>query len=385
MSAGSYAEINIFCIILITVFLYKIESNSYMKRKHHMLSMVIIDLILLFVFDMVWVLIDGGAFDSGISMNYFVNMGYFIATAVGAFLYYIYCLHIQGSVLIRNRNLLAIGALPCIALVVLAISSPLHHILFYIDENNVYHRGDFNFLSSVIANAYFLTTTAVSLVNAAKKENKSLRNLYLSFGFFAFLPIAGVLLQFWLPGYSMISVSMTLGILIIYLQILDSQVVVDRLTLLYNSNWFYRNNILNPIINEPGIPDKNFILLLDIDGLKLINESRGYVEGDRALALVSKVLLSLDKSANGMGDFTPVRYGDDEFLVICELNDSTDMNIVTEYIYSELTRLCTAEGLGYKFDVSIGYAPYKSTKDDVDLVIEAADANMFNNKKLKRY
>lgn len=384
MVAGLYTEINLFCMLILLVFFIKIETSVFMKRRHHLLAVDIVCLSALFIFDLLWALLDGGMIPASIPFNYFVNIGYFTASGVGAFVYYLYCLGIQNSRLVKDRKAVLISSIPCILLIVIACLSPINKALFYIDESNVYHRGPFYISNVIIVYTYFLSTSVISLISAQKKENRSLKNLYYSFAVFALLPLTGVLIQIFLPGYPVSAIAMTLGIFIIYLQILDSQVVVDRLTLLYNRNWFYRNHQVNPLINSVDGSDRNFLLILDIDGLGRINEKYGIVEGDNTLKNVAKVLRKLDKSSTGMGDFTPVRYGDDEFMVICELNSKSDMNMVSDFIHRELTNIQLISNSGYKFDVSIGYAPYKTDITDIQELVDEADNNMFLVKKSKR-
>jgi len=75
------------------------------------------------------------------------------------------------------------------------------------------------------------------------------------------------------------------------------------------------------------------IIMLDLDGLKKINDSSGYSAGDRALSQLGKVLKKATRFNDSIG-----RYGGDEFIIILPQTDSTGVKNVADRIIELLNR-----------------------------------------------
>lgn len=115
------------------------------------------------------------------------------------------------------------------------------------------------------------------------------------------------------------------------------------------------------------------VVVLDIDGLKAINDNYGHHCGDEAIKTVGKCL----NMAFGDTDFC-VRMGGDEF-VIFSYNDVSG-NI------AEFSRLLETESyyLEYPLSVSIGITTYDEKKDDgIDSLIKRGDKLMYTKKKAR--
>src|SRR5207237_1373939 len=89
-----------------------------------------------------------------------------------------------------------------------------------------------------------------------------------------------------------------------------SMAVSDPLTGLAN----YRRliSVLEAELDRSRRTQRPFcVLLLDMDGLKLINDQYGHLTGSRALVRIGKVLRSHSRAID-----TPARYGGDEFALV---------------------------------------------------------------------
>ena len=92
----------------------------------------------------------------------------------------------------------------------------------------------------------------------------------------------------------------------------------DFLTGLYNRETFEKEfeNFVNKNIN----PDKkSFLIILDLDNFKKVNDSLGHIIGDRVLEEASNVLKSNLKSSDIIG-----RLGGDEFIILIKNLDSLE-------------------------------------------------------------
>ena len=75
------------------------------------------------------------------------------------------------------------------------------------------------------------------------------------------------------------------------------------------------------------------ILMMDVDGFKLFNETYGHHAGDNVLRQVAQVLMRTCRTADIVG-----RYGGDEFMVILPETDREGAAFMANRILEELSR-----------------------------------------------
>lgn len=121
------------------------------------------------------------------------------------------------------------------------------------------------------------------------------------------------------------------------------------------------------------------IVMLDVNNLKVVNDSMGHETGDMLLKQSSEFI----KAAFDAKDTSYYRIGGDEFVVITENNFESSLQIYNESI-DKLTRLCQNynNSLQHKFNISIA-AGFCDTGEasDISEAYRIADARMYENKK----
>ena len=153
----------------------------------------------------------------------------------------------------------------------------------------------------------------------------------------------------------------------------------DHLTGLANRALFL-DYLRQGIENAKKYEKKLGILMIDMDGLKYINDIHGHRLGDAAL----KEIATRIKSSTRQEDLV-ARLGGDEFAVIL----TTVAN--QELAKTAMNRIAEACGLPFVFEnislkigASIGLALYPSDSLKVEDLIEHADLNMYVNKRAKK-
>jgi len=117
------------------------------------------------------------------------------------------------------------------------------------------------------------------------------------------------------------------------------------------------------------------LLMLDIDGLKRVNDSQGHPAGDRVLV---QVALAVRRSIRSVD--TPARIGGDEFCVLAP--DQTAAAAeglgerLSEAVAAETTGAAGEEGIG----ISIGVVSCPEHGEDADSLLESADQAMYRAK-----
>jgi diguanylate cyclase (GGDEF)-like protein len=143
--------------------------------------------------------------------------------------------------------------------------------------------------------------------------------------------------------------------------------VTDPLTGLAN----YRRllDAFDTEITRYGRTGRSFaLLLLDLDGLKKINDAHGHLVGSRALCRVANIL-----RIHCRGIDTAARYGGDEFVLVLPETDSEAAQRVAERI-SERLRNDSEEP---SISVSSGTAIYPQHGATIDELFGAADRTLY--------
>lgn len=149
---------------------------------------------------------------------------------------------------------------------------------------------------------------------------------------------------------------------------LKQSAYTDRLTGLPNRNKF---NLEFPKTIETAsfCGNKLAILLIDIDNMKNINDSKGNKEGDKILQNVAEILNQFNKNR-----IYAYRYGDDEFIVIIERFDSIDTLInITDTIFESFVL--------QDIKISGGISVYPENSEEPEDLIRFADIAMHVAKK----
>jgi diguanylate cyclase (GGDEF)-like protein len=149
-----------------------------------------------------------------------------------------------------------------------------------------------------------------------------------------------------------------------------SMAVSDPLTGLAN----YRRliSVLEAELDRSRRTQRPFsIVLLDMDGLKTINDRFGHLTGSRALVRLGKILRNHSRAID-----TPARYGGDEFaLVLPEAGPEIATRVV-----SRIRERLAGENEPPPLSVSAGVAAYPEDGDTPEKLLAAADRALYRMK-----
>jgi diguanylate cyclase (GGDEF)-like protein len=121
------------------------------------------------------------------------------------------------------------------------------------------------------------------------------------------------------------------------------------------------------------------VMLVDLDDFKRLNDARGHIVGDHALAAIAGRLRTSVR-----GSDTVARFGGDEFVVLAgELDRPEDAGMIAEKIADMVSVPLPVDGATERIGCSIGISVYPDDADTAEALIERADRAMYAAKSAK--
>jgi len=151
----------------------------------------------------------------------------------------------------------------------------------------------------------------------------------------------------------------------------------DTLTGLYN-----RRYLLEELDREFARVNRNesslSLIMMDMDGLKAINDRFGHIGGDIVLRELGRII-----KRNSRASDVAARWGGDEFVLLAPDTDSNRAYIIGERIRSQVER-CRPKIVSGKISISVcvGIASYPAHASSVTELIKISDQSMYNAKGL---
>ncbi|WP_322923742.1 ATP-binding protein [Paenibacillus campi] len=136
-----------------------------------------------------------------------------------------------------SRWLLIAVCIPLVVNMLFAVTSPFTHILFVIDDNNVYSRGPYFGMMLLCCYCYLVYCLLMVVI----KRNELQSNELMVALFAALLPVVAGTLQSLFYGMSLIWISLSFSLLIAYINLQNEQVYRELKTLDRMKNEFLAN------------------------------------------------------------------------------------------------------------------------------------------------
>ena len=225
-----------------------------------------------------------------------------------------------------------------------------------------------------IPSAYTIFAFIFAVILAVRAKTRSAKIKFIQLSIYPWVLMTSAILQVYIPQIPIICLTSVLLILTLYISKTQSQVSTDALTGINNRSALVR------YIGEYNQYNTTYVLMIDVDKFKLINDNFGHVEGDKALIVLANALKT--SLINIKEKSFLARYGGDEFIIILSSNEEFDVDSIVENIHNEIT-LTHSVTKKYKLSVSIGYSKF-GKGDSILNVIEDADEKMYMIKAAKK-
>lgn len=160
-----------------------------------------------------------------------------------------------------------------------------------------------------------------------------------------------------------------------YEKIIEHEAFFDNLTGLPNRRSLeIKLNSLGEVIDKAN--ESGYVMLLDLDNFKNINDSLGYRYGDELLKMIADMLKKFDK----LGVYA-YRFGGDEFALVIPTSDEKVVASILDELFRRFSMEWTIFDDKYFCTVSIGYVKYPKNGTDCNSLMTKADMALYSAKK----
>lgn len=283
---------------------------------------------------------------------------------VGIGIIYLILLHIDRKT--KGLHMILFWVLSVVEMVLLIVNL-FEPIVFEIDENNVYHRGDYYILFVVLG--FVLVFYGYTYYMIAKLRNPSLR--YFPVMEFLAPVVVGNIVQMKIYGISLLPISFAVAFAAITIALQNECIYIDKLTGVYNryeldkilKRRHYRRN------------EKLIAMMLDLNDFKSINDTYSHEEGDQALISFAKALMEAIGSEGLV-----IRFAGDEFIILIPVFKPVTIDDYKDRIHRKLDEYNETSGKPYKLSAAIGGRLFDPHAESTSGIVNEIDSMMYKDK-----
>jgi diguanylate cyclase (GGDEF)-like protein len=359
-------------IILVSLILFYVLGQGGRRQAQDSLFVaLLVSTFLIIVFEFFVDVFSGSSFYGSRFIIIFSTYVFYIINPFPSVFYLLYLHQLHRRWTRIPRTIAVIAFTPAILGLILTTVSLFNGMIYSIDAHNVYHRGSSFYLIVIIDFLCFIFGVVYLIYyrESFKKKDFSL------FVFFPIPVIIGAVLQSTFYGIELTGLSLAITLLIVYLQMQNSQANKDYLTLLYNRrvSETYLQYLLQNKKRKWAIGG----VMMDINNFKYINDQYGHDLGDRSLRYISRILTESFKN-----NWLIARYGGDEFILFKEMSSAEGIEKELAHFNEHISHFNESGNLPFTISMSIGFASLAPSDDmDVSNFIKLLDNLMYDNKR----
>ncbi len=260
---------------------------------------------------------------------------------------------------------------------IVTISSYWTGLIYKIDSNAMYSRGNYYWIHSALCYSHWLGTTILLVYYLKKEEAKARKQLY-DMLIVSLFPFFGGILCILNNQIPFLDASIMLSTLLIFINLQEEQITSDALTGLNNRSNFMK--VYDRLLNSADI--RPFVMFVaDIDDFKKINDRYGHLAGDQALIVCANILRKIGRQYPSLHI---CRYGGDEFVLLASCKDIGKPDSFANFINQTLHNNIEKKALGFDVKFSIGYQVIDNKGMKLKNTFEKADKMLYEIKQEKK-
>lgn len=265
----------------------------------------------------------------------------------------------------KETRFFALLSIPWIFCILLLVSNPIVHFVFYFDESDVYHHGPGMYVLYAIALLY-LVYSFVLLIRFGHRAVKTTKIMVMSLDI---VSVLAVVAQMFFPSMLIQLAVESLCLLGLLVSVDNEAEIVDVVTTCYNKQRFIRDSILG-LENEANYE----VIIIKLPNLSSYNASIGVSEVNKVLRSVGLWLRTVSKESE-------VYYCEGGcFSIICD--KSTDSSIIEPILTKRFSDSFVVGKTAIRFRPKISHAraglDFK-TLEQLMILISGIESNYVGN------
>jgi diguanylate cyclase (GGDEF)-like protein len=247
--------------------------------------------------------------------------------------------------------------IPAALLTLVDLSSISNGIVFRVSESGEFSRGPLGLMPFIVAGIYGIILVWLLIRNSNKQGTEIVPICFLAFAF-----LSGIVMPFIFgKDYAKIfCTTICVALFVYYMFSLLQLTKKDPLTGLLNRQAYYAD-----IENDPQ--DITAMVSLDMNGLKVLNDTQGHAAGDEALLALASAFTRASKRRQSV-----YRVGGDEFVIVCRRVPYHDTLRLVKRIRDNIAET--------KYSCSVGYSYSSDGTKPVDVLLKESDEMMYAEK-----
>ena len=369
-----YLESNAVCVVIFGIMLAHNLLKHDRQEKQIKYDLTLAAFMSYFITDTVWAAILSGVLPSNDALVCTVNFLDYLFMASITFSWLRYAMAVEQ---VKNRD----AAKKVLTLLIPFIASTIALVVIFSIAPELLLTGEnqttllFRAFLVTVPIIYIIASLFYSLRRVKDETNPDEKRKHVYIGCFPLIVIVGGLSQmFLLPDGALFCFCCTVFMLIFYIQAMEKQISVDPLTGLNN-----RGQLSRYVSQGTHKDGTTYVLMIDINDFKRINDNLGHAEGDRAIVIVAEALKRI-VDARTYPTFLG-RYGGDEFILIAQNASAPEIDRMIGEIRSRIEEDCFRQQVAYVVSVGIGFEVIVGDADTYQKCIARADDNLYIDKK----
>lgn len=352
----SVVQINCIPVLIIVFLLFFLKINYVYEKELSkrfipsvvlLLALIVVDNLDYYAYDAQTVT---GAFD--VFHRAAAMLGYDLRIVLMASL-----ISIAAERLIRRKHTVLLTYLAALINVVILLPCLFTNIFFYYNPDGTVGRGPLAYEPHILSGLYMILLFVLAYISGRKGRFSEMGILLLC----GLLTILGFLAEFLFALRGILIGVVALDITFYYLYLHIEHFRFDALTEIFNRDAFMAD------VGKFGKGDISHIMSIDLNDLKVLNDTYGHNEGDKALKAIAQALRK-----SSLPRCYVYRVGGDEFAAIC-LHKSNEQ---IEEMVAEMYRKVEASG----YSCAIGYSEWSKDKTFTE-IYKDADDKMYRRKR----
>ena len=376
-----YIEANIVCIVIFGVMLMREMRTVGRQAKQLIFINITISHILYFISDIAWVLVVEEKVPNTPVSSAIVNITNALILGAICSCWFVYVELSQGEKYITGTKQRMIVMIPAMASGLITVLLFIFAPSLMMDMNGKNEMtGLYNICFLLVPNSYVAISSVRSFIRAFRKENYAVRSQYIACAVYPVLIMVFGILQTVTNGVPLFCFGCAVMMFYVYIVSLNDQVSIDELTRLNNRNQLKRY-IAGESLKQSSEKTMRYVLMIDLNKFKNINDQFGHIEGDIALKRTADAL-KCACSGNVLKTFI-ARYGGDEFIIVAKTDNEDLVKELCSSIKATLIRLNDEAGAEYELTASIGYSHYMGGITEFQSALTEADEALYREKKTR--